>query len=104
MAHKRRLIQISNDFHAAAMHHRERHGYSEQGERLSAVGMLFGELAEMGERAELSFRTHGTICDTTWRYIRENFHDLAVNVLGRTDIPDIPGMPTTAEATAGAAD
>jgi hypothetical protein len=87
MAHQRRLVQTANDLNAAAMHSCRARGYDEQSERLLTVGMIFGELAEMGERAELCIRTHGRINDTTWRYIRENMRDLAVNVCGCADVP-----------------
>jgi hypothetical protein len=87
MAHQRRLVQTANDLTAAAMHSCQARGYDDHAERMLAVGMLFGELAEMGERAELSIRTHGRINDTTWRYIRENMRDLAVNVCGCADVP-----------------
>jgi hypothetical protein len=98
MAHQRRLVQIANDMAAATLHACQTRGYDEQSERLLTVGMIFGELAEMGERAELSIRTHGKINDTTWRYIRENMRDLAVNVCGCADVPLL------AEATAVVAD
>jgi lipase chaperone LimK len=97
MAQRRTLIQTANDIQALAI--AQCHAQvSPAVMRLMTATLVMGELREMADRVEESIRDNGEVTERCYRYLRENVRDLAVNVLGRTDVP------TNEAATSLAAD
>lgn len=86
MAARRTLIQSANDITALAL--MECRGeVSPRVTRMLTATLVMGELREMADRIEESIRDNGEVTERCYRYMRENVRDLAVNVLGRTDVP-----------------